>query len=244
MDRSAIGCDPLTISKPLTVERTFSHVCVFRDQPQTFRRGGSTRHSSDGWRRSRGDDDENGNEQTQEPSSTANGSSAWNSRGGQTKRGAAASMEQRTKSNDKWNHGDDRSGRLRTDAIRHSLLFQGHSNSYESNQPRGATGSGWRANGSTASDRDSQAHRSQPKRDRTSESVRRSTPPSFSSIQACPNGWTITSMMTVISAMPRSSRMAPLRDRHRFHRKIVMNKPKFNHTQARTSRRHHPRAMS
>lgn len=59
------------------------------EQSQTFRRG-TGRQTSDGWRRSRGDDDEH-----------PNGESARrvNSNG---------SMDQRTKSSDKWSHNDER----------------------------------------------------------------------------------------------------------------------------------------
>jgi len=78
-----------------------------RDQPQTFRRGGM-RQTSEGWRRSRGDDDDN-NEQSEDSSTPVNGSTSWTSRGGSARRGGG-SMEQRTKSNDKWNYNDDRSG--------------------------------------------------------------------------------------------------------------------------------------
>lgn len=83
-----------------------------REQSQTFRRGGggmSTRQTSEVWRRSRGDDDENN--QQGEDSSPVNGSTSWTSRGGQSRRGAGnGSMEQRTKSNEKWASNDDRSG--------------------------------------------------------------------------------------------------------------------------------------
>jgi hypothetical protein len=115
-----------------------------RDQPQTFRRG-TTRQASEGWRRSRGDDDDN--EQGEESPTQVNGSASWTSRGGQTRRGSSnsGSMEQRTKSNEKWNYNDDRS-----------------SNNYESNQQRGG---GWRTN-SSMSDRDINSRRPQPKRDR------------------------------------------------------------------------------
>ncbi|CAF4255406.1 unnamed protein product [Rotaria socialis] len=122
-----------------------------REQSQTFRRGGgiSTRQTSEVWRRSRGDDDEN-NQQYEDTSTTVNGSSSWTARGGQTKRGGGSgSMEQRTKSNEKWNSNDDRPSQL---------------NSYESNQQR----SGWRTNSST-SDRDFNSRRQQPKRDRMPE---------------------------------------------------------------------------
>jgi len=54
-------------------------------------------------------------------------------------------MEQRTKSNEKWNYNDDRS-----------------SNNYESNQQRVG---GWRTN-SSISDRDLNSRRPQAKRDR------------------------------------------------------------------------------
>ncbi|CAM4908108.1 unnamed protein product [Rotaria socialis] len=130
-----------------------------REQPQSFRRGG-TRQTSDAWRRSRGDEDEN-HDQNEDPSTSTNGSaSSWASRGGQTRRGGsstgtggggsggAASMENRTKSNDKWSHTDDRSG---------------SSNSYESNHSRG-----WRSNAAT-SDRDLNSRRPQPKRERIPE---------------------------------------------------------------------------
>jgi hypothetical protein len=80
-----------------------------RDQPQTFRRGGM-RQTSEGWRRSRGDDDDN-NEQGEDSPTPVNGSASWTTRGGQTRRGNSnGSMEQRTKSNDKWSYNDDRSG--------------------------------------------------------------------------------------------------------------------------------------
>ncbi|CAF4970002.1 unnamed protein product, partial [Rotaria magnacalcarata] len=62
--------------------------------------------------------------------------------------GGGASMENRTKSNDKWSHTDDRSG---------------SSNSYESNQSRG-----WRSN-AAMSDRDLNSRRPQPKRERIPE---------------------------------------------------------------------------
>ncbi len=78
-----------------------------RDQPQTFRRG-TARQTSEGWRRSRGDEDDN-HEQNDDSPTSANGSTSWTSRGGQTRRGGG-SMEQRTKSNDKWNYNDDRPG--------------------------------------------------------------------------------------------------------------------------------------
>ncbi|CAM4806474.1 unnamed protein product [Rotaria magnacalcarata] len=131
-----------------------------REQPQSFRRGG-TRQTSDAWRRSRGDEDEN-HDQNEDPSTSANGSaSSWTYRGGQTRRGGSAtgtgggggsgggaSMENRTKSNDKWSHTDDRSG---------------SSNSYESNQSRG-----WRSN-AAMSDRDLNSRRPQPKRERIPE---------------------------------------------------------------------------
>jgi hypothetical protein len=82
---------------------------LFRDQPQTFRRG-TARQTSDGWRRSRGDDDDN-NEQGEDSPIPVNGSSSWTSRNGPAKRvNSNGSMEQRTKSNDKWNYNDDRSG--------------------------------------------------------------------------------------------------------------------------------------
>lgn len=82
-----------------------------RDQPQTFRRGAG-RQTSDGWRRSRGDDDDN-NDQGEEPSTSVNGSSSWTSRSGLPRRGASnGSMEQRNKSNEKWTHTDDRTGKF------------------------------------------------------------------------------------------------------------------------------------
>ncbi|CAF4504864.1 unnamed protein product [Rotaria sp. Silwood1] len=115
-----------------------------REQSQTFRRG-STRQTSDGWRRSRGDDDDS-NQQSEDSSTPINSSNSWTSRGGQIRRGGG-SMEQRTKSNDKWNSNDDRSG---------------PSNSYESNQQRSG---GWRTN----SDRDLNLRRPQLKRDRMPE---------------------------------------------------------------------------
>lgn len=85
--------------------------CMSRDQPQTFRRGAG-RQTSDGWRRSRGDDDDNNNnEQAEDSSAPVNGSSSWTSRSGLSRRGASnGSMEQRTKSSDKWTHSDDRTG--------------------------------------------------------------------------------------------------------------------------------------
>ncbi|CAF1917971.1 unnamed protein product [Rotaria magnacalcarata] len=124
-----------------------------REQSQTFRRGGgiSTQQTSEVWRRSRGDDDEN-NQQCEDTSTTVNASSSWTARGGQTKRGGgggSGSMEQRTKSNEKWNSNDDRPSQL---------------NGYESNQQR----SGWRTN-SSAPDRDFNSRRPQPKRDRMPE---------------------------------------------------------------------------
>lgn len=83
------------------------------EQPQSFRRGGGTRQTSDAWRRSRGDEDEN-QDQNEDSTTPANGSSSWTSRGGQTRRGggAAGSMENRTKSNEKWSHTDDRPGTI------------------------------------------------------------------------------------------------------------------------------------
>jgi hypothetical protein len=83
-----------------------------RDQSQTFRRGGggNTRQPSEGWRRSRGDDDDN-NEENEDSPTPVNGSASWTSRGGQTRRGGSSgSIEQRTKSNDKWSYSDDRPG--------------------------------------------------------------------------------------------------------------------------------------
>jgi hypothetical protein len=80
-----------------------------RDQAQPYRRG-TTRQTSDGWRRSRGDDDDN-NDQGDDSSTPVNGSSSWTSRSGPARRGGSnGSMEQRTKSNDKWSYNDDRSG--------------------------------------------------------------------------------------------------------------------------------------
>ena len=82
---------------------------MFRDQSQTFRRG-NTRQTSEGWRRSRGDYDDN-HLQNEDSSTSVNSSASWTFRGELTRRGGnSGSMEQRTKSNDKWNHYDDRSG--------------------------------------------------------------------------------------------------------------------------------------
>ncbi|CAF3691301.1 unnamed protein product [Rotaria sordida] len=117
-----------------------------REQSQTFRRG-TSRQTSDGWRRSRGDDvDDNNNQQNEDSSTPINSSTSWTSRGGQTRRGGG-SMEQRTKSNEKWNSNDDRSG---------------PSNNYESRS------GGWRTN-SSISDRDLNSRRPQAKRDRMPE---------------------------------------------------------------------------
>ena len=86
------------------------HWISFSEQSQPFRRGGGTRQTMDGWRRSRGDDDEN-HDHNEDSSMPMNSSSTWTSRSGQTRRsGAGGSMEHRTKSNEKWNHADDRSG--------------------------------------------------------------------------------------------------------------------------------------
>ena len=84
------------------------------DQSHTFRRGGvsGSRQSSDDWRRSRGDDDDN--EQSEDSPTTANGSTSWTSRSGQARRGGStSSMEQRTKSSEKWSVSDDRPGELK-----------------------------------------------------------------------------------------------------------------------------------
>jgi hypothetical protein len=142
-----------------------------RDQSQTYRRGGGGgggRQTSDGWRRSRGDDDDN--EQSEDSPTPVNGSASWTSRGGQTRRvgGNSGSMEQRTKSNEKWNYNDDRPGIIKIDSFFsfihvHSIAFvEGSSNNYESNQPRGGA---WRTNSST-SDRDLNSRRPPIKRDR------------------------------------------------------------------------------
>lgn len=77
---------------------------------QSFRRGGGTRQTSDGWRRSRGDEDENNDQNEDSSTTSANGSASWTSRGGQTRRGGGPPLENRTKSNDKWNYNDDRPG--------------------------------------------------------------------------------------------------------------------------------------
>ncbi|CAF1014462.1 unnamed protein product [Rotaria sp. Silwood1] len=121
-----------------------------REQPPSFRRGGGTRQTSEAWRRSRGDEDEN-HDQSEDLSPSTNASTSWASRGGQTRRGGGGgggSMEHRTKSNDKWSHTDDRPG---------------PSNSYESNQTRG-----WRSN-TAMSDRDLNSRRPQTKRERMPE---------------------------------------------------------------------------
>lgn len=81
---------------------------MFSEQSQPFRRGGGPRQTSEGWRRSQGNDDEN-NEQNEDSSTQPNGSSSWTSRGGQARRGGGT-IENRTKSNDKWSHNDDRPG--------------------------------------------------------------------------------------------------------------------------------------
>jgi len=123
-----------------------------REQSQPFRRGGGgggTRQTGEVWRRTRGDDDDNTNDQNDE-SNTANGPS-WNSRSGTNNRPGGSSIEHRTKSSDKWSHKDDRPG---------------PSNSFESSQTssRGA----WRTN-SSMSDRDLNARRPPAKRDRMPE---------------------------------------------------------------------------
>ena len=119
VDRLAIVYDPLTIGEwHASLNRVQTHQGEFslsREPSQAFRRGagggggGGTRQTSEGWRRSRGDEDEN-NEQGEE-AAPANGSASWTSRGGQTRRGGSGGpMENRTKSNEKWNHTDDRPG--------------------------------------------------------------------------------------------------------------------------------------
>ncbi|CAF0949761.1 unnamed protein product [Rotaria sordida] len=119
-----------------------------REQSQSFRRGGGPRQTSEAWRRSRGDDEEN-HDQSEDLSPSTNTSTSWTSRSGQTRRGGGGgSIEHRTKSNDKWSHTDDRPG---------------PSNSYESNQTRG-----WRSN-TTMSDRDLNSRRPQAKRERMPE---------------------------------------------------------------------------
>lgn len=124
----------------------FVFLLFVSDQSQTFRRGAG-RQTSDGWRRSRGDDDDNANgEQSEDPSTPANGSSSWtSSRNGLARRvNSNGSMDQRTKSNDKWSHNDERSG---------------------------SSGSGgWRTNSST-SDRDFNSRRLPTKRERTSNTI-------------------------------------------------------------------------
>lgn len=149
---------------------TARDVLLCRDQSHTFRRGGggaagSSRQSSDGWRRSRGDDDEN--EQSEESPTGANGSTSWTSRSGQTRRGGSSSMEQRTKSGEKWTHNDERSGRATGEPhVTRGVFRSGPSNSYESNQQRSSTSGGWRTNSST-SERDLNSRRAPVKRDRT-----------------------------------------------------------------------------
>jgi hypothetical protein len=153
------------------------------ESSQPFRRagggvgpGGGTRQTSEGWRRSRGDDDD-ANEQNDDVP-PVNGSTTSSLRSGPSRRGGSTnvsgSMEQRTKSNEKWNRNDDRPGRnLLIDSGLHVfscsyvlyLQFdQGPSNSYESNQTRSS--GGWRTN-ATASDRDMNLRRPQAKRDRS-----------------------------------------------------------------------------
>lgn len=85
---------------------------IFREPSQPFRRGGGgARQPLEGWRRSRGDDEEN-NDQNEDSSTPPSTSHSWTSRGGINRRGAGAgSLEQRTKSNEKWTYNDDRSGR-------------------------------------------------------------------------------------------------------------------------------------
>mgnify|MGYP007031379436 CR=1 FL=1 len=93
---------------------SFVRFCDFSEQSQSsFRRGSGTRQTSETsetWRRSRGEDDEN-TEQNDEPTTPSNGSASWTSRGGQTRRGGGSSLEQRTKSSDKWNTNEDRPGK-------------------------------------------------------------------------------------------------------------------------------------
>lgn len=96
------------------------YIYIFREQSQPFRRGGGARQPSEGWRRSRGDDDEN-NEQNEDSSTPPSTSHSWTARGGASRRGGGAgSLEQRTKSNEKWSYNDDRSGRK----LRNSIVIE------------------------------------------------------------------------------------------------------------------------
>jgi len=145
----------------LKYSSSFVRFCDFSEQSQSsFRRGSGTRQTSETWRRSRGEDDEN-TEQNDEPTTPSNGSASWTSRGGQTRRGGGSSLEQRTKSSDKWNTNEDRPGKFSRIFLHlcQIMFFLGQSSSFESNQQRG-----WR---NTLSDRDLNSRRPQQKRERT-----------------------------------------------------------------------------